>query len=95
MSRSLKSDYIKVVNAYMDAFCKKQGLTMEHWVAGDIGGICCFGDVLFFSFDQIRIDIDNKFKKGVIIDWLYEMIDTNPTKQINYYSYAKGLRIKK
>jgi len=64
-------------------------------VSDDIGGIASFGDVNFFSFDDIRQDIDLGVPKGLIFDWNYDNLEyagENRDKYINYYSYIKGLR---
>jgi hypothetical protein len=90
---NLKSKYKDIVEAYMDAFCKKQDMVLESWVANDIGTIACFGDVMYFGFDDIRYDIDTNQPVGQILDWLYSSID-NPDTHINYKHWCKGLRYK-
>ncbi len=87
----LSKRYENVVSEYIELFCKKHELDFECWVGGNIGGIACFGDVFYFSFQVIVWDINTNQKKGLIIQWLYESID-NYEKSINYYSYTKGLR---
>ena len=87
----LKEQYEFVVSEYVQIFCNKQGVSFEFWVADQIGGIACFGDILYFNFMDIVWDINSKQPKYQIIDWIYESVD-NPEKSINYYSYSKGLR---
>jgi hypothetical protein len=87
----LKKLYETVINEYIQKFCNKQELELEHWVGNDIGSIACFGDMFFFSFRDIVYDINSKQPKGLIIKWIYESID-NEEFTINYFSYSKGLR---
>lgn len=90
----LKYNYEKSVEAYINAFCVKQEMDFESWVANDVGTIACFGDVMYFGFDDIRYDIDTNQPAGQIITWLYDAIDHEGIN-INYRSYSKGLRYEK
>jgi hypothetical protein len=90
-NKQLKQAYDKVVSEYIAKFCKKQECELEFWVADTVGGIACFGDVMYFNFSAIKHDIDTRQPAGLILEWLYASID-NPDKNINYYSYSKGLR---
>ena len=85
----LKTNYENAVAAYIAKFEKKQELDLEHWV--EFGEIACFGDVFFFNFSDIRLDIDNNIEKGLIIKYTYDSIDHDP-KRMNYKSYTMGLR---
>ena len=87
----LNKQYEFVVSEYVQKFCNKHGVRFEFWVADEIGGIACFGDILYFNFSDIVYDIKSKQPKHQIIYWIYESI-ANPEKSINYYSYSKGLR---
>jgi hypothetical protein len=89
----LKNNYELSIYQYIEKFCSKQELELEHWIGDDIGGIACFGDVFFFNFSDIVWDINSKQPKHLIKQWIYDCID-NPEKHINYYSYSKGLRFK-
>lgn len=89
--KTLKAKYERIVDAYIKEFEKKQDMELEHWVGDEVGGICSFGDVLFFSFDDIRLDIDTNQPKGQIIDWLYDTMERNGGR-INYKSWSMGLR---
>lgn len=80
----------KILKKYIKKFEKKHDCCFEHAVADDLMGVICFGDVLFFSINDIVYDIDTKQPKGLIIDWLYDSIHQD--KHINFYSYSKGLR---
>ena len=87
----LKSEYEYIVSKYIEIFCEKQDTEFEGWVGDTVGGIACFGDVMFFSFGDIVLDINSSQEKGLIINWIYDCCD-NPDKSLNYYSYTKGLR---
>ena len=87
----MQEQYEFVVSEYVQQFCNKQDVSFEFWVADQIGGIACFGDILYFNFMDIVWDINSKQPKNQIIDWIYESVD-NPEKSINYFSYSKGLR---
>lgn len=87
---NLKDEYEKNVKKYIDIFCRKQECYFEFWITDDVGGIACFGDVLIFSFMDIKHDIDTEQPAGQIIDWLHESMYAE--KWINYKSYCMGLR---
>lgn len=79
----------------------KQGISFEDWVGGDIGGIANFGDIYYFSITDIIEDVNNGYKKGLILKWLEDSVDaSNDTTNkyfdekpyINLKSYAMGLR---
>lgn len=86
---NLKEQYEKIVNKYTDRFCKKHGLELDFWVADDIGGVAMLGDY-FFSFNDIRLDIDTNQKKEAIFEWYEIMLESNVN--INYYNWIKGFR---
>jgi len=91
--KALKKKYETACNEYLQVFCDKQEMDNGGWVADKIGTVAYCSD-FFFNMEDIRIDIDTKQPVGAIIDWYYTNLD-NPQKVINYYSYSKGLRIKK
>ena len=86
---NLKKSYKKAIGQYLEVFCSKQDLYVEHLV-GD-GDIICFGCVFFFSFSDIMYDINTNQPAGQIIDWLYMCLDRQDVN-INYRSYCMGLR---
>ena len=91
----LQKSYIAIAEQYLKAFIKKQGYEFSYWVADDVGGVACFIDQYFFGFDDIRIDIDKKAKKGLIFKWQDDVVDNHEKKgNINYISYIKGLMYK-
>lgn len=89
--KQLQKQYEHVVSEYIKKFCEKQEVYFEFWIGDNIGGIACFGDILFFNFMDIVWDINTKQPKNQIIDWMYDCVD-HPKQSINYFSYSKGLR---
>lgn len=89
--KTIKQKFETIATEYLNAFCKKQDMEFEFWVGDEIGGVASFGDVNFFSFDNIRQDIDLNAPVGLILDWLYDCLEHQSTS-CNYYSYINGLR---
>ena len=94
---SLKDEYKKVANEYINSFVKKHDYEFSGWVANDVGGMACFIEQYFFNFDDIRYDIDNKLKKDFIFKWQDDSIDYHfnsdvDRPSINLRSYHNGLR---
>jgi hypothetical protein len=91
----LKAHYEYVCAEYVFKFCNKQGLEFDGWVGDDVGGVAACGDY-FFNLSDIVLDINNKCRKGLILDWQNDSVEAhmgNPSAEsINYYSYSKGLR---
>ena len=85
----LKNKYEKIVEQYLLAFVEKQELDIEncYWVADRVGEVLSVNEQYYFSFDDIRFDIDNDIKAGAILDWQNESIDNN--FKINYENYTK------
>jgi len=88
---TLKKRFEAVANEYLLKFIKKQDLDFDGWIGDDVGGIASFICQYFFNFDDIRYDIDNKCKKGLILHWQDDCLENKPN-YINYYSYHKGLK---
>lgn len=87
---TLQERYEKVCQAYITRFERKQGLELEFWLDDKVGSIACFGDIYFFSFDDIRYDMDTDQPVWQIIQWLED--STFRSKHINYKSYCMGAR---
>ena len=89
----LKTKYEKIVNEYLRIFVEKQDLDIEncYWVADRVGEMLSVNEQYYFSFDDIRFDVDNNIKAGAIIEWQDEMINNhlNNKRQINYENYTK------
>ena len=90
----LKTKYEKIVEQYLIAFVEKQELDSENceWVADRVGEILSVNEQYYFSFNDIRFDIDNNIKPGIILEWQDESIDNHFKKKkykINYENYLK------
>ena len=91
----LKERYKNICNEYLQRFCIKQGYHYEPndaWVAGNAGDCANVGD-FYFSFEEIRYDIDNDIPKGKIIEWYDYTLETSMLDlplRINYPSFCKG-----
>jgi hypothetical protein len=90
--KKLKKQYDNICNTYVKIFCEKQDMDFEGWVGNDVGSIACCND-FFFDLHDIILDIDTNQEEGYIINWYYDNLEIED-KNINYYSYIKGLRIK-
>lgn len=88
----LEKSFIKIANEYIAKFEKKHGYEFSSWVSDEVGGICCFIEQYFFSFDDIRYDIDNNIKKGLIFQWQDEGVENGAKDNINFRSYVMGAR---
>ena len=85
----LKNKYKKIVEQYLLAFVQKQDLDIEncYWVADRVGEILSVNEQYYFNFNDIRFDVDNNVKAGVILEWQNECIDNN--FKVNYENYLK------
>lgn len=97
----LKKEFIAVANKYVTAFEDKHETYLEFWVGNDVGGVASFGDD-FFSFNDIREDIDSDAPKHLIFDWASDRLEEHyaaegekrEERHINFGSYRTGLRFK-
>lgn len=87
----LKKQYAFICNEWVAKFCNKQGFEFEGWV-GDVVGSGVFCSDIWFSLQDIILDIETKQPKGAILEWHDGNLE-NPEKAINYSSYVKGLRV--
>jgi len=85
----LKKDYEEAVKNYTEFFRIKQQLDFDYWVADQVGTVGMFGDY-FFSFDDIRYDIDNEIDANIIMQW--QNYGVEHKSKVNYPSYVKGAR---
>ena len=96
MENSLKQEYIDIVDKYLFAFIRKQNIKFDGWVGNDIGGVAQFIEQYYFSFNDIRMDIDNNVPKGIILDWQNDNIDNNSNDEgiiVNYKSYLMSKKL--
>ena len=88
----MKKRYEQAVQEYILAFCLKHEIDFDYWICKDIGGIAVFqGGEVYLNFDNIRFDIDTNQPAELIINHYWDSIEHYP-KEINFKSYAKGLR---
>ncbi len=94
--QELKKQYEFVCNEYVQKFCNKQEMESDGWVGNDVGGIMSFACQYFFSISDIVFDINYKQPKGLILQWQNDGVEHNifndKNENINYKSYAMGLR---
>ena len=85
----LKTKYEKIVEQYLIAFVEKQELDIEncYCVADGIGEILSVNEQYYFNFNDIRFDVDNNVKAGLIFKWQNECIENN--LKVNYENYLK------
>ena len=86
--------YEKIVEQYLMAFVEKQELDIEncYWVADRVGEILSINEQYYFNFDDIRFDVDNNVKEGLIFKWQDKSIDNYFKKRkykVNYKNYLK------
>lgn len=93
--KTLAERYNEIIWKYIDLFSKKQELDFDGWVGDTTGGIAMFADY-YFDFEEIRYDIDTNQEAGLIIRYHEESvefaIENDISTEINYKSYAAGLR---
>ena len=85
----LKTKYEKIIEQYLIAFVDKQELDIDncYWIADRIGEILSVNEQYYFNFNDIRFDVDNNVKDGLIFRWQDECIENN--LKINYENYLK------
>lgn len=88
----LKKDYEAAVKAYIDFFCEKQGVSLEYWAAGIVGGVACFGDT-YLNFEDVRLDVDSHAPLTEIFIWYDQSIEAHTKGDVvpNYQSYLMGI----
>ena len=83
--KTLNKKYLNLFNKYLKKFNKKQDTETEHTIDTEIINIAdCF-----FNFYDIRYDIDNKIKPGIIFEWYWDYITH---RDINYENATKLFR---
>jgi len=95
--KHLINDYNQICNLIVNAFCEKQNLNFDYWVADEIGGIADINGY-FFNLSDIIIDLKNDTPKGAILEWQDQVLEANLFKEpgqtefINYRSWLMGAR---
>lgn len=92
----LQKQYEAIVTVYVRAFEKKHGYEFSGWIGEQMGEMASFIEQYFFNFDDIRYDIDNKVKKGLIFEHQDADLEHNfhaqEPQHISFKNYVKGLR---
>lgn len=95
MENKLSNNFYDACYAYIKAFAKKQGLKFHDWADFE-NCVVDFGGTDFYNMDEIRYDIDNNIKAGLIVEWQEACLEAyskdNNARMINYKSYTEGLR---
>jgi hypothetical protein len=95
MKKPLREKFQKIANKYIKQFVKKHGFEFDYFI-GDNFEIASFIEQYTFSLDDIRYDIDNECKPGLIFQWQDDCVEfhfegeDNP--DINFRSYSMGMR---
>ena len=87
-NQSLKERYEKLVEIYIDQFCKKHEVELEFWIGDQVGETACIASY-FLQFEDIRHDIDNGISKSKIWDWLGNAGESDEHR-MNYRNYLNG-----
>lgn len=94
----LRSKLDNILKEYISLFEKKHDVEMEFAVSDNLMGVISFGCIYYFNVTDIIYDIDNKLDKGLIFQWIEDVVDFNTLKEtkdqkyINLESYSKGMR---
>jgi len=98
-TETLLSEYANICNKIVAKFCKKQEIEFDFWVLDEAGGIASFNTEYFFSMSDIILDLNTKQKKGLILNWQIDSVDSHLStpfaKSINYNSFIMGARYAK
>ena len=84
-----------IYGQYLEQFCKKQDVEIEHIVSDSIvkGGIICIADA-FFTIDNIIMDMDRSVPKDFIFEWYWDYMeygDINYNHFINKFIGIEGI----
>ena len=94
--KPLKERYTEIIKEYITKFCKKQGFDIDD--IEDLSNLeCIFVADYYFGISDIRYDLDNKIKKGKIMEW-HDYILEQPIERdftICYEFYLRGDRYEK
>lgn len=84
---SLIEEYELICSQIVKAFCRKQAMVFEGWIADKIGEIATCND-FHFDLTDIVLDMKTNQPKGLIIDWYYNDIE-NLEHKLNYATFIK------
>ena len=99
---SLKRQFLGICDEYLHEFCRRHEFHFEdaEWI--EVGDLVQIADY-FFSFSDIRYDVDNNIEGDTLIEWYDYDLDVHNLKlayqelecktevrSINYPSWCKG-----
>ena len=90
---NLQTKYQKIVQKYINEFCKKHDTYLEFWVGSDVGHIAVIGDH-FMSFKDIRHDIDTNQPSDNIWDY-HDFILQHTDEFVHYDVWCKNRAMEK
>ena len=86
----LKLRYEKVINEYLQLFCKKHELDFNDidWIRNEVGSIFSTGDY-YLDFLDIKFDIDNDIDSSKFFAWYDIALDLGMKDKpiINYQNF--------
>lgn len=95
MKKTLRNNYIKAVNAYVDVFISKHfdDDADYFWIGDEVGGLVEINDYVISFLDIVR-DIDEDVPKEMFFEYYDYSVEVKEylNRNINYSSYIKGLR---
>lgn len=88
MVKTLKNQFKIICDAYLVAFCEKQGFNTYDIECQDVGCNYFVGG-FYFSFFDIMFDIDNNIEKGRIVKYFDYCMKNINIKYVNYQHFIK------
>lgn len=83
-------DFRQATQKLIEAFCEKQELDFEFFVADNPAEIAVFNSDFYINISDIYHDLATNQPKGLIIEWYWDRLEKD--HNINYYSYTMGAR---
>lgn len=88
MDTSIKDNYEKSVQLYVDKFCSLNNIEFDFWVGSNVGGVAAFGDY-FFNFSDIKYAVDNEICFNWVSDWHEFNVSFGEKCSIDLIDYIK------
>lgn len=88
MDTSIKDNYEKSVQLYVDKFCSLNDIEFDFWVGSKVGEVASFGDY-FFHFSDIKYAVDNELSFDFISDWHDFNVSFGEKCKIDLIDYIK------
>lgn len=70
--QTIKNDFERVAQLYTKQFCKLFELDEDNgwWVADEIGGVYCNGDLFMIAFAEMKIVVDNQIQYDAYMEYV-------------------------